>query len=227
MMKLTSYLQTLKRKTNLFKQKKAGQFSSAAYWDNRYVNKETSGAGSYGEMAKYKANFINKFVKTQKIETTIEFGSGDGNQLGYYNFQSYMGLDVSQEAIKICLDKFGNDPNKSFYLYHPHFFRDNIKLFSGDLAISIEVIFHLVENEIFEKYILDLFNSANKYVIIFSSNYNQNVTHDGHGVKVDHVKHRNFTEAIKRIGVPFDLVEIAETPKKLQCFSNFHVYKKV
>ena len=56
-------------------------FNSASYWDSRYVSGGTSGAGSYGHLAEFKANVLNTFVANRNIKLVIEFGFGDGNQL--------------------------------------------------------------------------------------------------------------------------------------------------
>lgn len=45
---------------------------------------------------------------------------------------------------------------------------DNAKVFQADLALSIDVIFHLIEEDVFTKYMLHLFAAASRYVIIYS-----------------------------------------------------------
>ncbi len=57
--------------------------------------------------------------------------------------------------------------------------------------MSLDVIFHLVEDAIFHDYMGRLFTSSEKYVVIFSSNTNKNKE------KPDpHVRHRKFTDWI-------------------------------
>jgi hypothetical protein len=55
---------------------------SQSYWEDRYVSGGTSGPGSYDAQAEYKADFLNRFVRENAIGSVIEFGCGDGNQLG-------------------------------------------------------------------------------------------------------------------------------------------------
>ena len=76
--------------------------STPEYWELRYKLKGNSGSGSYGRLADYKANCINGFVKNNEIKSVIEFGCGDGNQLTLAQYNSYIGLDISNKAIKIC-----------------------------------------------------------------------------------------------------------------------------
>ena len=95
---------------------------SLHYWEERYQNSGTSGAGSYGRLAKFKADVINSFVRENKIGSVIEFGCGDGHQLSLAFYPQYVGLDVSPTAIKMCKEKFAQDKTKSFFLYDPFSF---------------------------------------------------------------------------------------------------------
>ena len=149
---------------------------SGDYWEKRYREGGNSGSGSYNRLAEFKAEVLNEFVASRKIESVIEFGCGDGNQLSLAKYPAYVGLDVSKKALQICIERFKQDATKSFFLYDSMVFCDNIKLFRIDLAISLDVIYHLVEDDIFEKYMHDLFNTAKKYVIIYSSNFDKKFT---------------------------------------------------
>jgi hypothetical protein len=90
-------------------------FGSAKYWEKRYQSQENSGAGSYGMLAEFKAEFLNSFVVNNDIKTIIEFGCGDGNQLLLSNYPKYIGYDVSKKAVDICKNIFKNDHSKSFF----------------------------------------------------------------------------------------------------------------
>ncbi len=151
---------------------------SSSYWEKRYLNSGTSGDGSYGKLAIFKAETINEFVKNNNVDTVIELGCGDGNQLKLAQYKEYIGIDISKTAILNCRQLFKNDPSKKFYLDTEY------KKGKSKLSISLDVIYHLVEDEIFEKYMRKLFELSSKYVLIYSSNYNSQQT--------NHVKHRNF-----------------------------------
>jgi hypothetical protein len=133
---------------------------SAAYWDERYKAGGNSGPGSFGESALYKATFVNAFVKDSDIASVVEHGCGDGNQLALAEYPDYVGLDVSPEAIKLCRERFTDDRTKRFELAH-----DGV---SAELALSLDVIFHLVEEEVFEEYMRRLFASATRFVLIYA-----------------------------------------------------------
>ena len=118
------------------------KISSKSYWENRYRKGGNSGSGSYNHLAKFKASILNSFIIKNHINTIIEFGSGDCNQLSLANYKNYIGYDVSQTAIKICKKKFKNDKTKTFIHLNDNF-KNNKK---ADLSISLEVIFHLIED---------------------------------------------------------------------------------
>ena len=149
-------------------------FSSGSYWERRYENGGLSGPGSYGRLAEYKAEFLNSFVHQQGISSVIELGSGDGAQLALFRFKHYIGLDVSKASIKLCMQKYADDSSKSFYLFDAECARDSHRLFTAELALSLDVIYHLVEDSVYEAYMRALFGAAEKFVIIYASNTDEN-----------------------------------------------------
>lgn len=160
--------------------------SSSKYWEERYNLNHNSGSGSYGRLADFKAKIINQFVKSYNINNVVEFGCGDGNQLLLANYPNYIGYDVSNKAIEICERIFKKDNSKEFHLYNSKNSEIEVK---AELVISLDVIYHLVEDEVFEDYMKNLFNTAKRYVIIYSSNYDDFFT--------AHVKCREFTKWIE------------------------------
>lgn len=155
---------------------------SGHYWETRYSDGADSGAGSYGNLAKFKAEVLNGFVETHDVQSVIEFGCGDGNQLGLAEYASYIGFDVSSTAILKCIEQFKSDDRKAFYLMSEY------KGERADLSISLDVVYHLVEDAVFGEYMRMLFDASNSYVIVYSSNHEQT-----DGCESSHVKHRKFT----------------------------------
>ncbi len=159
---------------------------SGRYWENRYESGGNSGDGSYGALATFKAEILNKFVHDNAIHTVIEFGCGDGNQLQLANYPSYLGFDVSNNAIDICQKKFHDDDHKSFSLVNEYNDED------ADLSLSLDVVFHLVENDVFDQYMTTLFDAGLKFVIIYASD-----TNEQDKPQLPHVFHRKFTDWVK------------------------------
>jgi SAM-dependent methyltransferase len=160
---------------------------SRSYWEQRYAGGGHSGVGSYDVLAEFKAGVLNAFVREQKIRTVVELGCGDGNQLSLASYPSYIGLDVAPSAIDRCAAAFAGDSTKSFFLYDPDRFIDRHGLFRCELALSLDVIFHLVEDAVFERYMETLFGCGSRFVCIYSSN-------DERPDIGQHVRNRRFTD---------------------------------
>jgi len=163
-----------------------GFSGSADYWQSRYVKGGNSGEGSYGDLAAFKAEFLNNFVRENNVESILEFGCGDGNQLKLAVYPSYTGVDVSRHAIDACRRDFDGDSTKEFF---------ESKAFDGrtaDAVVSLDVIYHLVEDGVFESYMNQLFDASRRFVIIYSSNSSEMFSTS------PHVRHRNFTPWIEQ-----------------------------
>ncbi|MCR4847947.1 MAG: class I SAM-dependent methyltransferase [Bacteroidales bacterium] len=158
--------------------------NSANYWENRYLTGGNSGIGSYGRLAQFKAEIINQFVKDNNIKTVIEWGCGDGNQLGLADYPQYTGYDVSNEAINICREKFKDDTTKRFiHCGGLEYFPKE----TAELTLSLDVLYHLIEDDIYASYMKRLFATSSKYVCIYSCN-------DNVFIPANHVKQRIFTQ---------------------------------
>ncbi|MDD3436076.1 MAG: hypothetical protein PHC64_02880 [Candidatus Gastranaerophilales bacterium] len=195
-------------------------FDSALYWEERYAGKRNSGAGSYGRLAEFKANIINDFVIKNNIDTVIEFGVGDGNQLSLLDIPNYVGYDISKTIVENTSEKFIADKTKKI----KHL--DEYKNEKADLSMSLDVIFHLIEDEVFDKYMRTLFSASNKYVIIYASDKDEYFA--------SHVKHRKFSEWIKNNKIDWQLLEhipniypFDENNPVETSFSDFYIYKKI
>jgi hypothetical protein len=195
--------------------------SSESYWIERYNSGGASGPGSCSKLAKFKAEILNEFVENNNIKTIIEYGCGDGNQLRLTKYPSYIGFDVSLTAISLCKEIFSADRTKTFRL---------MKEYKGEIAqltLSLDVIYHLIEDDTFEEYMWRLFDSAEIYVVIYSSNTDVNA--DGQAA---HIRHRKFTRWIEN-NKP-DWVLFQHIPNsypftddgKMGSFADFYIYKK-
>jgi len=159
---------------------------SERYWEQRYAAGGDSGLGSYGKFSEFKAEVINGFVAEHDIGSVIELGCGDGNQLSLARYRSYLGLDVSATAVAACQRRFGSATSKSFRVTGAY------RGERAELALSLDVIYHLVEDQVFENYMRMLFHAADRYVLIYSSDADEDRAYE-HG----HVRHRKFTEWVR------------------------------
>lgn len=199
---------------------------SNQYWETRYADGGNSGAGSRSHLAEFKADFLNNFVASHGIYNVIELGCGDGYQLGLARYPRYTGVDVSKTAVQICKKTFRDDETKTFLTSIP-------KGNKFDLSISLDVIYHLIEDDIFTTYLKELFSLSRRWVIIYASNLHQIEFVRKFGVRAPHVKHRQFTTSVEELApewrlvervpndFPFDPKNPAETS-----FADFYIYEK-
>ena len=194
---------------------------SEVYWDERYEAGRNSGAGSYSHLADFKAEILNAFVLEHGVSSVIEYGCGDGNQLGLAKYPSYTGFDVSPKAISICAEIFSGDETKTFKLMAEYGGE------SAELTLSLDVIYHLVEDEVFAAYMNRLFDSSTKFVAIYSSDYA-----DGFSGTASHVRHRHFSQLVAANKVGWELIKHIPNRYPLNrdtgggSFSDFYIYAK-
>jgi protein O-GlcNAc transferase len=197
-----------------------GFAGSEKYWESRYAGGDNSGSGSYDNLARFKSKILNKFVKQNGINAVIEFGSGDGNQLLTAKYPHYVGFDVSQTATDICRRLFKNDRSKEFYTL------DKFKNQKAELTLSLDVLYHLVEEDVFIEHINNLFKASTKYVIVYA--------YDGDDIATaDHVKSRKFTEYINQNFKGWELIQhipndypYDESNPSHTTWADFYIYEK-
>ena len=91
----------------------------------------------------------------------IEFGCGDGNQLSLADYRPVSRARRQRGGGGACRKRFEGDATKEFRLV------DEYDGERAELALSLDVIFHLVEDAVFEEYMRLLFEAAERYVIVF------------------------------------------------------------
>ena len=194
--------------------------NSTEYWINRYAEGGTSGAGSTGRLNLFKSGILNSLVLKFSVHSILDLGCGQGAILEYLECDQYTGFDPSIQTIKNLKSRFFDDTSKRFISEltgtDPH-----------DMTISFDVIFHLIEDEVYRDYLNLLFALSTKYVLIYSSNSDRT---DSEYATAPHVKHRKF-----HLDIP-DNFKLVETYENLFPFnpnypidtswSSFYLYKR-
>ena len=197
-------------------------FNSKEYWESRYKRNGTSGAGSYGRLCDFKAKVINEFIVKNYVKNVVEFGCGDGNQLSKFVCYGYTGYDVSESIINKNIERFKTDHSKTFKMY------DKYNGEKYDLSLSLDVIFHLVEDDVFEEYMNKLFDSSKNFVIVYSSNGQMTINLS------EHLKDRKFTDWVYDNKPNFKLIEKIDNPYPFvesdpsnTSMSDFYIFQNV
>jgi hypothetical protein len=151
----------------------------------------------------------------------IEYGCGDGNQLSLARYPEYIGFDVSPKALSMCIQKFSSDGTKTFKLMNTY---DGE---TAELTLSLDVIYHLVEDRVFDDYMKRLFDSSERFVIIYSSN-----TDDIPEDMASHVRHRHFSRWVDANEAAWKLIEHIPNrypfsgDTKSGSFADFYIYSR-
>lgn len=126
---------------------------------------------------------------------------------------------MSQTVVEHCRNIFAEDKTKKFV------HTDSYNGEKSDLSMSLDVIYHLVEDDIFNDYMERLFQASNKYVVIYASNHDH--------LDTDHVRHRKFSDWIENYREDFEL--LSHTPNKFPydtknpdntSVADFYIYKR-
>jgi SAM-dependent methyltransferase len=199
----------------------APAFVASEYWERRYQRGGNSGSGSYNRLASYKNQFLNAFTKNHNIDSIVELGCGDGNQLINASYKEYHGYDVSATIIEKCRSLFSTDDTKTFYT------GDVDALPLCDLSMSLDVVYHLTEDEVYFRYLATLFAKARRFVVI----YGNDIARPYRAGR--HVKLRDVPGDILALFPEWELVEFDRNPyysdegrSPDRSWANFFVYRR-
>jgi SAM-dependent methyltransferase len=188
--------------------------SSQEYWENRYASGGNSGAGSEGANAIWKATVLNDFVATHHVRDVLEYGCGDGRQLELAEYPEYTGLDVSATAIRMCAERFPHHDFHSLPLPWP---------VSADLVLSLDVIYHLTEDDVFEQHMGDVFGSALHWVILYTTDSDRI---DPDFKPADHVRHWPVALYVQSNFPAWELGDILMNPAPHMGGCDFYIYSR-
>jgi SAM-dependent methyltransferase len=170
-------------------------------------------------LARFKARFLNDFVREHRIMSVIELGCGDGMQLELAEYPRYVGADVSRTAVDLCRRRFAGDATKAFLWLGDEDGANRATLPKAELALSLDVIYHLLEDAVYERYLRDLFGAAERYVIIYSSDHDR-------PADAAHVRHRAFLRDVQAKFPDFRLALKLDNPFPAQSFADFYVFSR-
>lgn len=140
--------------------------NSWAYWERRYREGRTSGAGSQGQAALDKASCVNWLIEKECIHSIIDWGVGDGVVLSHMDaVETYIGVDVSLTVLNRLHAQ--RQPHQRFLT-----FTEAVQSMArADLALSLDVLQHLVNDEEYHAYLDAVFGSAFRFVLIYNTDY--------------------------------------------------------
>jgi predicted TPR repeat methyltransferase len=187
-------------------------FDTKSYWDTRYSQGGNSGLGSQTVIRQYKLERLNNYVAKYNIRSILDLGCGDGRQLSGLVVPKYTGVDVSSAALAACRARYASKPGWQFLKY------DELTDAKVDTTMSLDVIYHLVNDDEYFAYIKLLADRATRYIIVFSTTRELRAA-------VPHIKHRNYLQDILA-DKGLSIVSEDDTPAGLETSAKFVVIKR-
>jgi SAM-dependent methyltransferase len=189
------------------------------YWDGRYQQGWTP-VPEKVPLQEYKATYINNFIAFRRLKSVLDLGCGEGTQSHLMVCDRYIGADVSPTAIKKARKA---NLDKEFLVLPTD-------LPSVDITISLDVIYHLVYNDDYQEYMNTLFDRAEQYVIMYTSDPNK-----GWPQPPTHIRHRNVVQWALDNTTGFELYAYEKNPfpyfvganENTTSWSDFYVYKRL
>jgi len=176
----------IEKVNEVISKKLANSLNNSLFWDLRYVlyPELGSGVGSRGDVLNYKKNIIKYATYKYLDKKIIDVGCGDLELTRDFNFKNYLGLDVSQEALRIAKSK---KPDLDFL-------NANITsnaITDADLIMCFDVLIHQSKKEDFKEIVKSIVEKAHERIIIGAYNkkpqYSSDITHFYNGI-LDEVK---------------------------------------
>ena len=173
-------------------------FRAKNWWDSRYASGGHSGAGSYDANYSFKRDYINAVIRRFKIQSIIDFGCGDGSQIKQIDVAAYQGIDISSSVVNRCRKLYEHNSNFSFDVY------DEFTMGKYDLAMSLDVLYHVVEPDQYDLYLNRLF-SHSRYSLIYANAIPRSDN-------TAHMLFRDHIYEIRRRGFPVRMIEKVMNP---------------
>ena len=194
-------------------------FQAEAYWERRYAAGDDSGAGTDGFNYEFKRDYIRHVIRTYGTRTAVDLGSGDGRQLfeiltadpdgdaADATLAEYQGVDVAPSAIERCRNLYRDHPHCRFDGY------DTVQWKRYDLALSLDVLYHIVDYREYVSYLRRLFGCSN-YVLLYANR-------EARSSEVAHIANRDNFAEIAKLDLPTELIEEKHHSRKSTGFALF------
>lgn len=186
---------------------------SGEFWEARYKSGGNSGDGSYGVNGRFKIDVLNNYFHRVEPLGVLDFGVGDftySSVIAGKRFP-FFGIDVSAMKVAQLKGQFGQYANIHFATSLDAF-KDQL----FDYVISLDVIFHLLEDLTYNGYINQITQTSVENIVVYSSNFKDDKWEL-------HVRHRRFVPDILSRG--YKLIEYIPNPTHTT-YSDFYFFKR-
>lgn len=184
-----------------------GHLNNALFWNLRYALSPElgSGVGSRGDILKYKKRLIKYLTYDFKNKNIIDVGCGDLELTKEFDFENYLGLDISEESLKICKNKRPDWKFENISITD-----DSVK--EADLVMCFDVLIHQSSLSDFKEMISSIVSKSQNRVIIGAYNtppeFKSDITYFHNGV-LEEIKHYNKFNEVGIVGKYRDVTVIS------------------
>ncbi len=183
--------------------------NNALFWDLRYALHPNlgSGVGSRGEILHFKQELIKLLIYGREEHHVIDIGFGDLELTKVLPFKHYLGLDISEEAVKLAQQK-----RPDWRFQKGSIYDENIP--EADIVMCFDVLIHQSSQQEYEKIVESAGFRAKKRLIIGAYNespaFSSKITHFHSSIQEEIAKHGQFDE-IARVAKYRDVSVIVAT----------------
>jgi trans-aconitate methyltransferase len=160
------------------------------YWRNRHRRRrgtwQAVGSGSVGHLAEWKVDLVNTLVCENGARSLLDLGCGDGRVSEGFEVETYLGLDPSPVAVAEARKRVGDRTGWSVQEYEPAAIMGQTP--PADVSVSLDVVFHLIDDRLYFAYLTHLFHCTRMAVGIYSTNWD--------GPAHAHMRHRNVEQDV-------------------------------
>lgn len=145
---------------------------SATYWEQRHAERRghwrANGPGSRGRLLSYKVALVQALVDETRAHSLLDLGCGDAQLGARVNVDHYLGVDVSPTAAEAARARLGMR-GRGGTVEVLTLAQLPPAIGMVDVAISMDVVFHLLEDEAYHDHLQRLFDVAKRAVGIYST----------------------------------------------------------
>jgi len=94
---------------------------------------------------------------------------------------------------------------------------------AADLVLSLDVIYHLTEDLVFERHMVDVFTSAIYWVALYTTDSDRI---DPEFIPANHVRHWPVSTYVKEAFPDWELIDLIMNPAPHMGGCDFHIYER-
>jgi SAM-dependent methyltransferase len=176
-----------------------------------HMLREGSGNSANVRLARFKIDFVNRFIRANAVPNLVEFGCGGGRVMRRLRVAAYIGVESSEAAVLVARGVAGDDRSRVIYRALP-------AGMGAAMALSMDSINRLTGDAEFNVYVRTMFQAAREYVVIYAA--------DRAAAWADTSIHERLTVHVRRFFPGWELVAQLPSPHAAAGQADFFIYAR-